>query len=84
MRVNVYVVISYVDNVIRIKNGPAINGSGTQDMFVIEDDYAVKRKVEIGATNFDYAEIESGIKENEIVIISNMEDYIHRNKIKIN
>ncbi|UCC80443.1 MAG: efflux RND transporter periplasmic adaptor subunit [Candidatus Zixiibacteriota bacterium] len=83
LRVDVDVVISNVEDVIRAKNGPYINGSGLQEIFVIDGDKAHKRKVMVGATNFFYVEIQSGVKEGEEVIISNMEDYIHRSEIKI-
>lgn len=83
LRVDVDVVISNVENVVRAKNGPYINGSGLQEIFVIDGDKAFKRKVMIGATNFYYVEIQSGVEEGEEVIISNMEDYIHRSEIKI-
>ena len=83
LRVDVDVVTSTIDNIIRAKNGPYVNGSGIQEIFVIEGEKAYKRKVEIGATNFYYVEIQSGVKEGEEVITSNMEDYIHRNEIKI-
>lgn len=83
LRVDVDVVISNVENVVRAKNGPYINGSGLQEIFVIDGDKAFRRKVMIGATNFFYVEIQSGVKEGEEIIISNMEDYIHRSEIKI-
>jgi HlyD family secretion protein len=83
LRVDVDVVISNVEDIIRAKNGPYINGSGLQEIFVIEGGRAFKRKVMIGATNFYYAEIQSGVKEGEELIVSDMEDYIHRNEIKI-
>jgi HlyD family secretion protein len=84
LRVDVDVVTSVIDNIIRAKNGPYINGSGLQEIFVIDGEKAYKRKVEIGATNFYFVEIRTGVKEGEEVIISNMEDFIHRNEIKIN
>ncbi|UCE66677.1 MAG: efflux RND transporter periplasmic adaptor subunit [Candidatus Zixiibacteriota bacterium] len=83
LRVDVDVVTSIINNIIRAKNGPYINGPGLQEIFVIEGNKAFKRKVKIGATNFYYIEIQNGVKEGEEVIISNMEDYIHRDEIKI-
>lgn len=83
LRVDIDVVTSIKDNIIRVQNGAYINGSGFQEIFIIEGDKAFRRKVNIGATNFYYAEIQNGVREGEEVIISDMEDYIHRNEIKI-
>jgi HlyD family secretion protein len=83
LRVDVDVVTALMNNVIRVENGPFINGSGLQEIFVIEGDKAFKRKVKIGATNFYFAEIQSGVKEGEEIIISNMEDHLNRDQIKI-
>ncbi|MCP4633867.1 MAG: efflux RND transporter periplasmic adaptor subunit [candidate division Zixibacteria bacterium] len=83
LRVDVFVVASFKDNVIRIENGPFVNGSGKQDIFVIDGDKATRRNVVIGAMNFDYVEIENNIEVGKEVIISNMEDYIHISEIDI-
>jgi len=83
LRVDVDVVTEAIDSVVRVENGPFINGSGLQEIFVMEGDKAVKRKVKIGATNFYFAEIQSGVKEGEEIIISNMEDHLNREQIKI-
>jgi RND family efflux transporter MFP subunit len=47
-----------------------IPGSGTYYVFVVEENKACKRTVEIGATNDQYAEVKDGLAENENVIIS--------------
>lgn len=83
LRVDVFVITSSKQNIVRIKNGPFINGSGKQDIFVIEGDKAIRRSVIIGATNFDFAEVESGVESGENIIISDMEDHLHQKEIKI-
>jgi HlyD family secretion protein len=77
------VVTAVMDSVIRVENGPFINGSGLQEIFVIEGDKAFKRKVKIGATNFYFAEIQGGVNAGEEIIISNMEDHLNRDEIII-
>jgi HlyD family secretion protein len=83
LRVDVDVVTAVMDSVIRVENGPFINGSGLQEIFVIEGDKAFKRKVKIGATNFYFAEIQGGVNAGEEIIISNMEDHLNRDEIII-
>jgi len=83
LRVDVFVITSFKENVIKVKNGSAINGSGPQDIFVIEGEKAVRRKVIIGSTNFDWAEIKEGVNPDETIIISDMEEHIHKDRLKI-
>ncbi len=83
LRVDVFVITSSKTGIIRVKNGPFINGSGRQEVFVVDGDDAYRRTVVVGDTNFDWAEIESGLEPGEEVIITNMEDHIHQTKIKI-
>jgi HlyD family secretion protein len=83
LRVEVFVITSSKIGVVRVENGPYINGSGRQEIFVVEGDTAFRRTVIVGDTNFDWAEIESGIEEGEEVIITSMEDYIHQTEVKI-
>lgn len=83
LRIDVFVVTAAKDDVIRVANGPFVNGSGLQDIFVMKGDRAVRRTVTVGAMNFDYVEIVDNIEIGEEVIISDMEDYIHQSEVKI-
>jgi len=83
LRVDVFVIISSKSDIIRIENGPYINGSGRQDVFIVKGENAFRRTVTVGDTNFDWVEIEDGIEIGEEVIITNMEDHIHQTRIKI-
>nr|WP_068888760.1 HlyD family efflux transporter periplasmic adaptor subunit [Pedobacter panaciterrae] len=83
LKVDVFVITSYKENTIRVKNGAAFNGSEEQKVFVLERENAVSRKVKIGESNSDYVEILSGVKAGESIITSDMQDFIHLNKVKI-
>lgn len=83
LKVDVFVITSYKENTIRVKNGAAFNGSEEQKVFVLEGENVVSRKVKIGQSNSDYVEILSGIKAGERVITSEMQDFIHLSKLKI-
>ena len=83
LRVEVFVITSYVDQVVRVKNGPFYNGNINQKVYVVEDGKAVRRNVSIGVSNFDFVELKSGIQAGEEVIISNMEEYHHQEEIVI-
>lgn len=83
LRVDVYPVIDKKENVLRIKNGPFAGGQGSQNVFIVEGNSAVKKKVTLGISNFDFYEIIDGLKQGDEVIISDMNDYMHHDKIKI-
>jgi len=83
LKADVFVITTYREHTIRVKNGPAFNGSEEQKVFVLEGENAVSRKVKTGESNSDYIEIRSGLKAGETVIISEMQDFIHLKKVKV-
>lgn len=83
LRVDVSIITSFEDSVVRVANGPFINGSGPQDIFIMDGKKAIRKRVTIGATNFDYVEIENIVSPGDEIIISDMSDYIHRSEVKI-
>ena len=83
LRTDVFVVTSYTDDVVRVKNGPFYTGLVDQEVFIIKGDRAVRKIVNIGAANFDYVEIQGDIAPGDEVIISDMRDYRHMKEIDI-
>ncbi len=83
LRVDVFVITSRKDSVIRVGNGAFYHGSVDQKIFVVEGDEAVRKMVDIGASNYDYVEISGDIKPGDEVIISDMSDYYHMERVGI-
>jgi HlyD family secretion protein len=83
MKVDVFLVTSTENNVLRVANGPAFKGSTTQDIFVISNGKAVRRTVNIGMTNFDYVQLKGNVKPGDIIIISDMSEYKNSKEINI-
>lgn len=83
LRVDVFVVTSFVDKVVRVKNGPFYNGTHDQPVFVIKGDKAVRRHVQIGASNFDFVELKNEVEPGEEVIISDMSEYKHMEELTL-
>jgi HlyD family secretion protein len=83
LRVEVFVVISKSQNVIRVKNGPFFGNSASQIVYVVTGNKAKRIDTEFGASNFDYVEIKRGINSGDKVIISDMKDYYHMQEIEI-
>jgi HlyD family secretion protein len=83
LRVDVLIITDRKDKVLRLKKGPAINGEGSRDVFVIRGDTAVKTPVKIGIASFDFYEVLEGLIEGDEVIISDMTDYLHMKEAKL-
>jgi HlyD family secretion protein len=82
-KVDVFLVTTTRNGVLRIANGPAFNGSNLQDIFVLKNGIAERRSVKTGLSNFDYVEILSGLKTGDEVITSDMGDYKNTKTITI-
>jgi HlyD family secretion protein len=83
LKVDVYPVTAKRDNVLRIANGAAFKGSATQDVFVVKDGKAVRRRVHVGMSNFDYVEILDNVQAGEVIITSDMSEFANTREIKI-
>lgn len=74
-KVDVFLVTATRNGVLRVANGPAFNGSGQQEVFVLKNGVAERRTVKTGLSNFDFVEVISGLKAGDEVITSDMGDY---------
>jgi HlyD family secretion protein len=83
MKVDVFLVTSTHNDVLRVSNGAAFKGSSTQDVFVVHNDKAERRTVHIGMTNFDFVEIKDNLQSGDVIITSDMSDYKNAKEITI-
>ena len=83
IRAEVYIITDSKENVLRIKNGPALRGASSQYLYVVDGDMATKRRITKGLVSSDYVEIIDNLAEGENVIISDMKDYDYLDEFKI-
>ncbi len=83
LKTDVYVMNAIKDDVMRIANASYYMGKGEYELFVINGDQLLKRKVILGDSNFEYVEVVSGLQEGDEVIVSDMSDYKEKNKLKM-
>lgn len=83
MRVDVYILHRIREDVLRIKNGNYYKGAGEYAFFVKEGEKIVRRKVELGNSNYDYVEVVAGLDEGCQVVLNDMENYNSRKEIKL-
>ncbi len=83
LKTDVYVMNAIKDDVLRITNSSYYVGKGEYELFVINSDQLIKRKVQLGDSNFEYVEVVTGLQEGDEVIVSDMSNYKEKSKIKL-
>ena len=83
IRAEVFIITDSKSNVLRVKNGRAFKGATSQNIFVIEGEKAVKRRISKGLVSSEYVEITSNLKEGDRIIISDMDDFDHLDEFEI-
>ncbi|MDL2240779.1 HlyD family efflux transporter periplasmic adaptor subunit [Bacteroidales bacterium OttesenSCG-928-K22] len=83
LKTDVYVNYGIKEDVLRISNGTYYVGKGVYDMWIINDNVAEKRKVNLGECSFEYVEVISGLKLGDQVIISDMSNHKNKQSIKV-
>lgn len=85
LKTDVYVMNAVKEDVMRIANASYYVGRGEYELFVRNSDKEiVKRKVQLGDSNFEFVEVASGLQPGDQVVVSNMSNYKNKNKLKLN
>ena len=81
LKTDVYVMNAVKEDVMRIANASYYVGRGEYDLFVMtSDDEIVKRKVQLGDSNFEFVEVVSGLQPGDRVVVS---QYKNKTKLKL-
>ena len=84
LKTDVYVMNAVKEDVLRVANASYYVGRGEYDLFVRDGEgQLVKRKVQLGDSNFEYVEVVSGLKPGDQVVVSDMSQYKNKNKLKL-
>lgn len=85
LKTDVYVMNAVKEDVMRIANASYYVGRGEYELFVrTSDKEIVKRKVQLGDSNFEFVEVISGLQPGDQVVVSDMSQYKNKNKLKVN
>lgn len=82
-QLEIRVVISYKENILRLPNGPYYKDRGYKEMYVIRGNKAYRTKILLGDANFDYVEVVEGLQEGDKVILTDIEEKYTRDEIKV-
>lgn len=84
LKTDVYVMNAVKEDVMRVANSSYYVGRGDYNLFVLDgDDQLVKRKVQLGDSNFEYVEVISGLQPGDQVVVSDMSEFRNKNKLKL-
>ena len=84
LKTDVYVMNAVKEGVLRLANASYYVGRGEYELFVQDSkDEVVKRKVQLGDSNFEYVEVISGLKPGDKVVVSDISSYKNKNKLKL-
>lgn len=84
LKTDVYVMNAVKEDVMRIANASYYVGRGEYELFVMDaEDEIVKRKVQLGDSNFEYVEVISGLQLGDRVVVSDMSQYKSKAKLKV-
>lgn len=84
LKTDVYVMNAVKEDVLRVANGSYYVGRGEYDLFVRNaGKEMVKRKVQLGDSNFEFVEVIGGLQPGDEVVVSDMSQYKNKNKLKL-
>ena len=84
LKTDVYVMNAVKEDVMRVANSSYYVGRGEYNLFVLDgDDQLVKRKVQLGDSNFEYVEVIRGLQPGDQVVVSDMSEFRNKNKLKL-
>lgn len=84
LKTDVYVMNAVKEDVMRMANASFYVGRGEYELFVrTSEDELIKRKVQLGDSNFEYVEVVSGLQPGDEVVVSDMSSYKNKNKLKL-
>jgi HlyD family secretion protein len=82
-QLEIRVIISYKDNVLRLSNGPYYKDRGYKEMYVVRGNKAYRTKILFGEANFDYVEVLEGLHAGEKLIVTDIAEKYTREEIRV-
>jgi HlyD family secretion protein len=83
LRVDVLAVTDSRTNTVRVPKGPFAQGGASEPVFVVQGDHAVRRTVRFGISGYQFYEVLDGLEPGDEVILSDMKDYVHLQRMNL-
>jgi HlyD family secretion protein len=82
-KVDISIITSHKKNAVLLPRQRLVIKGTNPYLFILKDGEALRHTVKLGDGNFDYIEVLEGISAGDEVIISDMEDRMHLQKIRV-
>lgn len=82
-QLEIRVVVSFKDKVLRLPNGPYYKNQGSKYLYVVHGRKAIRTKIVLGEANFDFVEIISGAELGDQIILTDLSEKYDREELKI-
>ncbi|PTX21391.1 HlyD family secretion protein [Pontibacter mucosus] len=83
LRVDLFVTTASKHDALRVKNGPYFNSGSPDNVFVLREDVLIQVPARTGMSNPDFVELENGVQPGDVVVISDMKDFEHVQKVRL-
>ncbi|MDE7345807.1 MAG: HlyD family efflux transporter periplasmic adaptor subunit [Muribaculaceae bacterium] len=85
LKTDVYVACDVVDDAVRIPNGSFYTGPGTYSLFFLSQDgkKLEKHEVKLGNSNYEFVEVQSGIRPGDRVVLSDMSRFKDSSSLRV-
>ena len=85
LKTDVYVACDVVDEATRIPNGSYYTGPGTYSLFFLSKDgkKLEKHEVKLGSSNYEFVEVQSGIRPGDRVVLSDMSRFKDSSSLRV-
>ena len=82
-RVDVLVVTGARQGVLRVARGGATVAGASAALFKVQGDALVRTRVRFGVAGHETIEVLEGLAPGDAVVVSDMQDYVHREEVRI-
>jgi len=82
-QLEIRVVVSFRDDVLRLPNGTYYKDRGNRIMYVVRGNKAYRTKVLLGDASFDFVEVVSGLENGDKVILTDVSEKQEKEEIKV-
>ena len=83
LKADVFLVTDQHEQVLKVSNGPAFQGTPSQYIYVLKNGVASRKLVQIGLSNFDDIELKDQVKEGDVIITSDLKEFKNSSQIII-
>lgn len=83
-RVAARLLIDAKPNVLMLPRGPFVDAHGGRHAYVVEDGYAKRRAIRLGAASVAAVEVVEGLKAGDRVVVAGSEDFENAEQVRIN